>query len=108
MNDRILMKDVAEVQRLTQKSRGWMTAFDFIRGRKRHYLSAVEYESIKGLLVDLSGFCRANETTVGPTNELTWALLGRREVWLRIQQHLNLSPEQLTDLYYGPDKETSA
>jgi hypothetical protein len=37
-------------------------------------------------------------------------LEGRREVWLRIQQHLNLTTEQLFQLYGGqrsPTKDTS-
>lgn len=51
-------------------------------------------------LIDLAQFCRAFESTAVPGDrDLTWALIGRREVWLRIVQHLNLEPEELMALY---------
>lgn len=52
------------------------------------------------VLADLAVFCRANETCAAPGDRDRSLLLeGRREVWLRIQQHLNLTPEQLYALY---------
>lgn len=54
------------------------------------------------VLRDLARFCRANETTVVPGQpEASKILEGRREVWLRIQHHLQLTDEQLWDLYDG-------
>jgi hypothetical protein len=54
------------------------------------------------VLDDLARFCRANESCLVPgDHDRTAALEGRREVWLRIQQHLGLNPEQLFSLYSG-------
>ena len=55
------------------------------------------------VLADLARFCRANESCVVPGDrDRTLLLEGRREVFLRITQHLNLTPEQLYLLYSGP------
>lgn len=51
------------------------------------------------VLADLAKFCRANETCFHSDPRVNDALTGRREVWLRIQQHLNLSDEQLQRIY---------
>jgi len=48
---------------------------------------------------DLARFCFAFETCAGPDDKLTMLKSGRREVWLRIQQHLHLQPEELAALY---------
>lgn len=51
-------------------------------------------------LIDLARFCRAFESAAMPGDDhLTWAYIGRREVWLRIQEHLNLEPDELAALY---------
>lgn len=97
-------KDVGFMGRLLQKSDQWFKVFDIFRHQKRQYIEWAAYMEHKGALQNLAKFCRANASTVGPTVEQTYALIGRREVWLRIVEHMNLSPEQLTDLY-GPDKE---
>jgi hypothetical protein len=51
------------------------------------------------VLADLAKFCRAHESTFHPTSAISDRLDGRREVWLRIQQHLNLSNDELWKLY---------
>jgi hypothetical protein len=51
------------------------------------------------VLQDLAKFCRASETTFNPDPRLSDVLIGRREVFIRISQHLNLTHEQLWDLY---------
>lgn len=49
---------------------------------------------------DLAKFCRAFDNAAVPgDHDMTWAFIGRREVWLRIQQHLHLQPEELAALY---------
>lgn len=60
------------------------------------------------VLDDLARFCRANETTAyfdAKTHVydpyMSAKLDGRREVWLRIQQRIHLTPEQLAQLYVG-------
>ena len=47
------------------------------------------------VLADLARFCRAGESTFHENPHLSDKLDGRREVWLRIQTHLNLSEEDL-------------
>jgi hypothetical protein len=51
------------------------------------------------VLEDLSRFCRAHASTGDLNPQIAARLDGRREVWLRIQQHLNLTDEQLWKLY---------
>lgn len=75
---------------------------ELLRGRRGAYHNT--FRSIAGhkVLQDLAVFCRANETAGVPGSpDLTWNAIGRREVFLRIQQHLNLSPEDLARLYGG-------
>ena len=51
------------------------------------------------VLSDLAKFCRASETTYHVDQRLSDVLIGRREVWIRLQHHLNLTEEQLWSLY---------
>lgn len=70
---------------------------NFIRRRRRDYQLTFK-QSIPGqnVLQDLAKFCRANQTCVIPGDPvLTGILEGRREVWLRISNHINLTDEQL-------------
>ena len=79
-------------------------AIAFITGRTSAYRMTFRDDVPSDVFVqkDLARFCRANETCVVPGDEhATWILEGRREVWLRIQQHKNLTPEQLFGLYGG-------
>lgn len=57
------------------------------------------------VLKDLARFCRANESTFHDNDRVQSKLDGRREVWLRLAQHLNLSPAQLWSLYSGATEE---
>lgn len=78
-------------------------ARDFLRGRKLAYCSVFKKDdqAVKKVLKDLAKFCRANRTTVHRDDRATAVLEGRREVWLRIQEHLRLSEDELFDLYKG-------
>lgn len=51
------------------------------------------------VLQDLAKFCRASESTFHENQRASDVLIGRREVFLRISQHLRLSQEQLWQLY---------
>lgn len=53
----------------------------------------------KKVLDDLASFCRANQSTFHPDQRVHAVLEGRREVWLRIQEHLTLSLDELVKLY---------
>ena len=76
-------------------------AKDFLFGRRLSYLQTFDSrnQAAQVVLKDLAKFCRANQTTFLPDSRAHAMLEGRREVWLRIQQHLNLTPEQLWELY---------
>lgn len=55
------------------------------------------------VLADLAKFCRAGETAAAPgDHDRTWALIGRREVYLSIRDYLDLTPEQLVDKLTRP------
>lgn len=75
--------------------------FSFLQRRKRDYQLALTSPAGQEVLADLAKFCRANETCFHTDPRLHAVLEGRREVWLRIQRHLNLSTEQLYAIYSG-------
>lgn len=55
------------------------------------------------VMFDLGIFCRANETCmVRGEPDMTNVLEGRREVYLRIRDYLDLTPEQLVEKYNPP------
>lgn len=76
----------------------------FLSGRKGAYCRTFNLESrdAQAVLIDLSRFCRAHKSTAHPDPHMAARLDGRREVFLRIQQHLNLDDETLWQLYAGP------
>jgi hypothetical protein len=78
-----------------EKARG------FLKLRQLAYLRALDPQTESGRMVleDLAKFCRANDTTFMPDQRLSDVLVGRREVWLRIQEHLRLSEDQLWAIY---------
>jgi len=76
--------------------------------RQDAYANTFRAPSAHLVLKDLARFCRANETTFHPDARLHAVAEGRREVWLRIQEHVKLSPDTLWSLYSGrnsPDDE---
>jgi hypothetical protein len=78
---------------------------DYLRSNKLAYVFTFRRDQPANMAVlrDLAKFCRANETAAVPgDHDRTWALIGRREVFLHITQYMNLTPEELYDLYGGP------
>lgn len=76
-------------------------AKEYLSGRKVAYQQVFGIETRAGysVLKDLAKFCRAHETTFNNDSRAHAILEGRREVWLRIQNHLNLTNDQLWKLY---------
>jgi len=66
--------------------------------RKRAYHAVFDNPEGERVLTDLARFCRAADSTFHPDPRIAANLDGRREVWLRIQQHLNLSEQDLWSL----------
>ena len=76
----------------------------YIRNRATAYKLTFQPMQPANVIVmeDLAKFCRAFESCVIPgDHDRTLLLEGRREVWLRIAQHLNLSDDTLYALYMG-------
>jgi hypothetical protein len=61
------------------------------------YRQAFGHYAGQAVLMDLAKFCRADETTFHPSQDIrTMAILeGRRQVFLRITQHMRLTPDEL-------------
>lgn len=79
-------------------------ARDFLRGRQLAYkrtfkdLDAPRSDAA-AVLADLAKFCRAHDSTFHPDPHVRAQLDGRREVWLRIQSHLQLTDDELWELH---------
>lgn len=54
----------------------------------------------KDVMKDLAKFCRANDSTFNKDPRIQANLDGRREVFLRIQNFLNLSQEEIYKLHH--------
>lgn len=78
-------------------TRNQQNAVDIIRHRQQGYKHTFSPEDrfAKIVLADLARFCRANVSTFHPDQRMSDVLQGRREVWLRICEHLNLSEQEL-------------
>jgi hypothetical protein len=85
-----------KVQELIERA---SRALKFIRTRKIDYQLCFTSPAGRAVLYDLAKFCRANESCLHPDPVVHAALGGRREVWLRIQQHLALTPTQLLEIF---------
>ena len=57
------------------------------------------------VLEDLAKFCRAHASTFHKDPNVSKVLEGRREVFLRIAENLNLSTEQIYDLHIAKNKQ---
>lgn len=78
--------------------------FERFWNRRNHYRAVFLPESGQRVLADLREFCRADAScvVVGKDGKIdthaTVLAEGRREVWLRITETLNLTDEQLFKL----------
>jgi hypothetical protein len=73
----------------------------FLAERRTDYIRTFDTPFGAKVLADLAKFCRAQESTFHPDARVHAVAEGRREVWLRIQQHLNLSDEDLWRAFGG-------
>ena len=74
-----------------------------ILSRQKSYKQTFAGPVAEDVLRDLALFCRANVSTFDADARLHAVAEGRREVFLRIQNHLNLSPAELWRLTSGED-----
>lgn len=72
------------------------------RCRSMAYQRVFDRENVftKDVLKDLAKFCRANDSTFNKDPRIQANLDGRREVFLRIQNYLNLSQEEIYKLHH--------
>lgn len=85
----------------------WLEKLRIALGARRHaYRTVFKGPYSEVVLKDLARFCRAHESTFIADPRAHALAEGRREVWLRLQNHLQLTPDQLWTLYSGrPAKE---
>jgi hypothetical protein len=72
---------------------------DFLFRRRTVYVRTFLNPMGEEVLRDLAKFCRAHTSTFHPDDRAHALAEGRREVWLRIASHLNLSDDELWRLY---------
>lgn len=77
-------------------------AVRLVSGRQRAYQTTFSTREGKEILADLAKFCRAGKTVFDTDARVTALLQGRQEVFLRIQQHLDLPFNDLYQLLGGP------
>lgn len=91
----------AVISDFRKKLQGVSFAYNRVFDRKSVHAEVV--------LKDLARFCRAHSTTFLPDARAHAVLEGRREVWLKIQEHLHLTEEEIYRLHavkeYIPPKE---
>jgi hypothetical protein len=70
-----------------------------LRRRGRAYRRTFAGRDGQAVLADLRNFCCATRPSFQPGDPYATALReGRREVWLRLQMHLNMSEKQIWQL----------
>jgi hypothetical protein len=74
----------------------------FIAQRRTAYVRTFDTPAGEEVLADLAKFCRANESTFHPDARVHAVMEGRREVYLRLQNHLQLSDQELARLLGAP------
>ncbi len=70
-------------------------AKDFLVTRGQAYRQVFKGVYAEKVLHDLAKFCRAQESTFHKDPRLEGIMQGRREVWLRIAAHLNMTEDEL-------------
>ena len=78
----------------------------FLSKRKFAYQRVFSLDNVytEQVLKDLAKFCRADKSCFHSDPRLHAVMEGRREVWLRIQQHLKLPDAILWEIYTRKDE----
>lgn len=88
---------VPYIHKVMAKAQEWL----FVR--QTAYLKLFSGPYADTVLRDLAKFCRAHTSTFHPNPQVAAKMDGRREVFLRIQQHLQLDEEALWKLLGNPN-----
>jgi hypothetical protein len=89
---------VPYIHKVMAKAQEWL----FVR--QTAYLKTFQGHYSDVVLRDLAKFCRAHTSTFHPDPHIAAKMDGRREVWLRISQHLQLDDEALWKLLGNPNQ----
>ena len=73
--------------------------------RRGAYRSCFNSTPGKMVLKDLARFCHAHDSTFDEDPRVHAMLEGRREVWLRIQLHLQLDDDTLWEMFSGRSRD---
>lgn len=87
---------------MTPKDKKILAAQDFLASRKNAYTQVFgnpDDVAVKAVMQDLREFCRVSTTTFHPDARVHAALEGRREVVLRILDHVDLPLHELVAKY---------
>lgn len=76
----------------------------FLMRRRTAYLNTFKGPVARMVLKDLARFCSAADSTIDENPRVQEARDARREVWLRIQEHLHMGDEELWKLYHEKDE----
>jgi hypothetical protein len=76
-------------------------ARDYLTQRRLAYKRVFDPENqdVKFVLEDLARFCRAHESTFDPDQRVHALLEGRKEVWNRLQHHLQMTDQDIWHYY---------
>lgn len=77
----------------------FVSKLSFVENRVRAFRLTFGCPSGAIVLKDLAEFCRYNRTAFDPDPRVHAALEGRRDVFLRILEHMRLTPEQYLELH---------
>lgn len=78
---------------------------DFFRRRRNYFRQSLMSHAGQQVLSDLQQFCCASATTARGDSAHEMAIReGRRQVWLRIERALNLTPEEMLALTQQKDQ----
>ncbi len=79
-------------------------AKQYLAERRTAYVRTFNTPAGEEVMRDLAKFCRAYESTFHPDPRVHAVLEGRREVWLRLIEHLRLSDDDLWRIYASQPK----
>lgn len=95
-------EDFKKLAFLKNRKRAYLLAFGnskIVASTHKAYLDVFGGPAGNEVLMDLVRFCRGTRPCFDEDPRIHALLEGRREVLLRINEHMNLTPEQLHALY---------
>jgi hypothetical protein len=106
LDEEFNLVEQAEIERVATRNERRLRAEAILRQKRVAYGRVfvdgnATAADAKIVLDDLIVFCRANRSTFNPNVQVAARLDGRREVYLRIREYLDLSIEELMQTKFG-------